>query len=523
MRFKRAGVAIGALALIGGLTMCTRPTPESDEESTPPGTSAPTPPPVDGPTAHTPSVVISKITGANALTDTVSRWKVQGTDLGIFWMGDDATLLTAFGDTFGKWSGDGGGGQEWRSNVLLRSSQLNPSDGITFDSAIEEEDGMARELIPSMKLSGIEMTTIPTAAIAVGGRQYMAFMSVNEWGDPGRWNTNFSRIAYSDDLGETWNYEDGPTWENTEDWSHPFQMVAFAQRDADTLYMFGTPNGRAGTVSLARVASDRILERDAWEYWDGSEWDSDEFAVTPLFDSPASELSVIYNRDLDRWVMVTLQEADGLILRTAPEPTGPWSDATLIADPLDHPSLYGGFIHPASATGSDIYYAMSEWRTYSVYLLRVTIDADGAIQRPNLVPDHNFEWQLGDEIGAPWTITGAVKQDTIYGASDHFSGITNARLAEAGAVVSQQIRAEPRTHYEAAAFLSTPDGGSGEFGVRGCDGAVLASAETTGVAGYERLLVSVDSGECEWLEVYARSTGAGPVLVDTFSLAERDG
>ena len=42
-------------------------------------------------------------------------------------------------------------------------------------------------------------------------------------------------------------------------------------------------------------------------------------------------------------------------------------------------SLYGGYIHPASARGNDIYFAMSEWRTYSVYLLRVTITADGFI------------------------------------------------------------------------------------------------------------------------------------------------
>ena len=219
--------------------------------------------------------------------------------------------------------------------------------------------------------------------------------------------------------------------------------------------------------------------------------------------------------------MITLQEADGLIIRTAPEPTGPWSDWTLIASPTDHPSLYGGYIHPASARGNDIYFAMSEWRTYSVYLLRVTITADGTILRPNLVPDHNFEWQLGDEIAEPWVTTGSVRQDTIYGSSAHFSGITNARLAGEGAEVSQKIWVDSDTRFEAAAFLAAPDGESaGEFGVRGCDGTVLAAAEIAASGPYERLVVSFESGTCEWVEIYARSL-TGTVLADTFSLTEQ--
>lgn len=504
---------ISALTLMGTLTMCTQD-PGSDQEFTSP------PPEFADPL--TPSVVISKMTGVHALTDTMEPWRIEGTDLGIFWNGNDDAILTAFGDTFGRWGQDGGGGQEWRSNVLLRTSSLDPSEGIHFDSAVEDESGAAAELIPSMKLSGTQMTTIPTAGIAVGDRQYMAFMDVREWGDPGRWTTNFSRIAYSDDLGETWNHEDGPTWENTDATDHPFQMVAFAQKDDNHVYMFGTPNGRAGTVSVARAASDSLLDKDAWEYWGGSEWSDDEFAVAPLFDNPASELSVIYNRDLDRWILITLQEADGLILRTAPEPTGPWSDWTLITEPVDHPTLYGGYIHPASAEGNDIYFALSEWRTYNVYLHRVTIDADGSVLRPNLVPDHNFEWQTDREIGEPWTTSGEVRHDDIYGAATHFSGITNARLESQGSEVAQPIPVEPGAEYQASVFISAHnDGAEGEFGVRSCDGSVLASTTTSTIGVYERLIVDFAVGECEWVEIYATSTSDDPVLVDAFGLTMR--
>lgn len=479
----------------------------------------------DEPSTHTPSVVISKLTGANALTDTVSRWKAEGTDLGIMWRGHQETVLAAFGDTFGEWCGDGGGGEVWRSNVLLRSPNIDPSDGIRFDSASEGSDGVARELIPSRKESGSEITTIPTAAIAVGDRQYMAFMSVKEWGEPGLWRTNYSRIAYSDDLGETWNYEDGPTWQNTANWDHPFQMVAFAQQDPGTIYMFGTPSGRAGTLHLARVPSEKVLDRGAYEYWAGSEWAlNDDSAATPLFQESVAELGVIYNFTLKRWVMIYLQALhdDDMVVRTAQTPTGPWSQPKVVASHADHPIPYGGFIHPASAEGNDIYYSLSEWRTYSVYLMRVTLDSGARIVRPNLVQDTSFERQAGTTVVAPWRSTHGTAIERMGDGNTQFSGITNARLTEKGSEISQRIRVKPGTRYEAAAFLSTPHGGSGEFGVRGCDGVTLAATATTCAEGYERLCMEVDSGEHTWLEIYARSTSRWPVLVDAVSLAERD-
>ena len=72
---------------------------------------------------------------------------------------------------------------DWRSNVLLRSSDRNLSTG--------EDDG--------------EITVIPTAGIAVGARQYLGYMSVRHWADPGQWDTNLAGIG-----------------------SEPFQMAAFA-------------------------------------------------------------------------------------------------------------------------------------------------------------------------------------------------------------------------------------------------------------------------------------------------------
>ena len=206
-----------------------------------------------------------------------SKWDITATDLGIMWDDGAGGVLTAFGDTFGIWGGPGGGGDDWRSNVLLHSTDTDLTDGMEFDSAVLDAPGHAGEIIPSLKVPGTEHTTIPTAGIEVGGVQYLAYMSVRQWGPPGMWDTNFSRIAYSSDGGDTWNSTDGPTWNNpgaeTSTGTHPFQMVAFAKRDG-YVYMFGTPNGRFGAAHVSRVAEASILDKAAYEYWTGSAWET---------------------------------------------------------------------------------------------------------------------------------------------------------------------------------------------------------------------------------------------------------
>ena len=227
--------------------------------------------------SHSPGIVIAELTGMEGTTNTATKWDITATDLGIMWDDGAGGVLTAFGDTFGIWGGPGGGGDDWRSNVLLHSTDTDLSDGMEFDSAVLDAPGHAGEIIPSLKVPGTEHTTIPTAGIEVGGVQYLAYMSVRQSGPPGMWDTNFSRIAYSSDGGDTWNSTDGPTWDNpgaeTSTGNHPFQMAAFAKRDG-YVYLFGTPNGRFGGAHVARVAEASILTKAAYEYWTGSAWET---------------------------------------------------------------------------------------------------------------------------------------------------------------------------------------------------------------------------------------------------------
>ncbi len=326
---------------------------------------------------------IEKLTGAGGPNATDTRYQVVGVDLGIIWDNNQGQVLVAFGDTFGQdWGGNGGGGggpgaPDWRSNVLGISSDHDLADGMQLDSMIEDRPGHAGEILSSEKINFREITVIPTAAIAVGTRQYIHYMSVNSWGKPGVWFTNYSGIAYSDDNGRTWTKDANTRWENSGTWTDHFQMAALA-RDGGYIYMFTTPNGRFGSAYVARVPEDKLLDKTNYAYWDGKAWQANTpEAAAPIVDAPVSEMSVAYNRFFRRWLMISLDHNRAeILLREASQPTGPWSQPITLLSGVQYPGLYGGFIHPWSLDGPDLYLTMSRWGPYSVYLVRATLAAD---------------------------------------------------------------------------------------------------------------------------------------------------
>jgi hypothetical protein len=178
---------------------------------------------------------IDFVTGPDGLNSTETRFGIGGGDVGIMWdngIEDDPTtqvnehqVLIALGDTFGNSYPVRTG--VWRMNVLLRSPDNTLSNGLYIPNGVADNGipgyqpaaafsgspmtnpNFAREIIGSPgKAVGPEVTIIPTAGISGPGpdggtRQYVNFMSVRSWDTPGRWTTNYSGIAYSDDNGET--------------------------------------------------------------------------------------------------------------------------------------------------------------------------------------------------------------------------------------------------------------------------------------------------------------------------------
>jgi Domain of unknown function (DUF4185) len=322
---------------------------------------------------------VALITGAKSINATEERYDIKGTDLGIMWTDERGRILAAFGDTFGAgWAGVASGFArpaeiDWRSNTLARSTDRNPSDGMSFDNFVTDRPGHAKELVPSLKHEGVEMTKIPTGGINIDGRNYMAYMSVRNFTEPGHWITGYSGVAYSDDGGQTWQDVPATHRPNTPALDNTFQMIAYAQRDG-YVYAFGTPNGRFGAAHLARVPDDLLLDNSAYEYWTGTGWQRGSSAIAaPIVPGPVGELSVRFDKTLNSWEMTYLDEArKAIVLRLAPQPTGPWSEEIPIATATDYPDLYGGFLNPDS-DGRDLYFTMTQYKTYNVMMMHAKL------------------------------------------------------------------------------------------------------------------------------------------------------
>lgn len=455
-------------------------------------------------TASTPVTVVEKLTGPDAPNNTWGRWDIKATDLGIMWDDGDGHVLTAFGDTFGNsWTGPGGGAPpngNWRSNVLVRSSDADLSDGMLFDAATQGPQGVAKEIIPSKKINGDEITVIPTAGISVGDRQYLGFMSVKQWGPPGMWDTNYAGIAYSDDGGANWTVSD-TRWDNP-DGDDPFQMQAYVQKGG-TIYVFGTQNGRNGPLSVAKVPAKKLLDESQYRYWDGRKWSKDEPDAVPVIDAPMSEVSVQYDEHSKRFLLMTLSGED-IVLHTAKNPEGPWSAAQTVASSTDYPALYGGYFHPWNEDG-EIYFTMSQWNPYNVYLMHMRLDKNGKIVDPNLVVDPSFERSdaLGTGTDGTW---GAKPNSGIDTApAGGFTGDRNVfvRYNSGWRDIWQDVAVEPNTSYRLTGFLRTStNSDNGYFGVRQLDGTVLGEAHFVSVGAWTRFTVDVETGANDRVQVF---------------------
>ncbi|MGA9872685.1 MAG: DUF4185 domain-containing protein [Rhodococcus sp. (in: high G+C Gram-positive bacteria)] len=338
---------------------------------------------------------VAWVTGPLSDNDTYDRFGISGTDLGISWDNGRGQTLMAFGDTFGNCSI---AGSQWRSNVLMRSNDTNLVDGITVGNAVPGDSTsgavvqasaptFASEVVPSLGLAGVEDTVIPTAAISIGDTQFMNYMSVREWGAPGRWVTNFSAIATSADNGQTWTTAPAtiranagftiPGIEQVEESNGKFQMNAYAESpDEQWIYQFGTPNGRFGAAFLARVKPADILNLGAYEYSAGDKgWTENVGDSVAVVREPVSEMSVAWNDTLQRYVMLYGNEVDRTIVgRTAEKPEGPWSAPKVLLNAVETAGgIYAPYIHPLS-NGKDLYFTASRWSDYNVMLLRTSLD-----------------------------------------------------------------------------------------------------------------------------------------------------
>ena len=311
------------------------------------------------------------VTGPSSANRTDARWDVWGTDLGHMFEHNGREYM-AFGDTYGR------NRKHPRSNALaLLAPENDPNTGLTIESMETDASGRARQIIPN-RLLHFEVTVIPTYGVSVGDRMYLHYMSVRRWLQPGRWQLNHSGLAYSDDDGRTWRRAGGRRPGNS-----AFSQVAFVKANG-FVYLFGIPAGRFGALKLARVQEDALLSPRLYEYWTGDVWSNDgEKAATTLVPAPVGELSVAWNSYYSRWLMMYLDERTAsIVLRTADVLTGPWSEERTVVTAEHYPQLYAPYITPRWNDGPEVYFTMSLFGSYNVFLMRTRL-GQHAFERPS--------------------------------------------------------------------------------------------------------------------------------------------
>ncbi|WP_413464399.1 DUF4185 domain-containing protein [Dietzia sp. PP-33] len=344
------------------------------------------------------TTTVELLTGPTSPNNTVDRFGISGTDLGILWENGDASdpqVMMALGDTMGDCDEPG---DQWRSNILFRSSDRALANGMRIDDAPMERSGLAKSILPRSNLPG-EVTVIPTAGVEVDGTQYLRYMSVASWGTPGEWVTNYSALAASPDNGENWTPVAGTARTGTGSGGlipsvlgAPFtthtagQMSAFLKHDG-YVYEYLTPSGRSGAVTLARVPEGSIEDMSAYRFWDGREWVGDHRFAAQVVNPRVSELSVSFSAHLGRFIALYTNGNNDIVMRQAASPEGPWSGEDILLSYTHVPTLYGAFIHPWSpaveTVGADLYFTMSTWDAYNVFLMKTDLNQIPARALPN--------------------------------------------------------------------------------------------------------------------------------------------
>lgn len=312
--------------------------------------------------------MISMLTGEYSINQTKSNYKVGGTDLGVMANKGNTTYIF-FGDTFLHENQT----ELWRNNVAAYTTDSDYTDGILFDgmimtnSKMSKELQQAKELIPGQKFDNVEMAKIPTGALCIGDTLYLSYMSVRHWGPgDGVWQCSKGGVAKSVNDGKTWNYVKDLTWGEDSGFCQMYPV-----RNGNMIYVVGIGGGRFGGAKLMRVPEAEYENKDAYEYFTGTNEDGSPVfvkgeeglkAASSILKPAVGEMSVLYSEYLEEWIIMYLSGND-IILRTSKELWGPWSKPVSVVSRDEYPIVYGAFMNEryVSEDGSKIAFLMSLW------------------------------------------------------------------------------------------------------------------------------------------------------------------
>jgi hypothetical protein len=180
--------------------------------------------------------------------------------------------------------------------------------------------------------------------------------------------------------------DNGLTWTKCENLSFSpysnFGQGGYFKKDG-YVYMIGTRPGRDSNARLARFLEPDMENQDNYEYWDKTTglWvKGDENKATDIIIDKVGELSFIYNEKHKKWIIAYFNsERYNITMRTAENITGPWSEPYELAAGKNYSQLYGSFFHPLSVNGDNLYFLMSMWMPYNVFLMKAELADMGSL------------------------------------------------------------------------------------------------------------------------------------------------
>ena len=329
----------------------------------------------------------------NAGGDSASQQGLGCGDLGIPYLRQhDGTWGYVFGDSYsGPSQGDPNtyiGSPVMLNQATFDNTGANP---ISFTWAMPTA-GQARQTFDythgaNNGLGDVEQSRIPNDCIEFGGRTYIQYTSVFTWGPPAGYDGSVcSGVAYSDDYGVTWtDYAYHWPGDRTGGNESLYGMWSFAGIDADGyLYVYskrwnGSHNNSAdqGLIQLFRFTQDDFRNgawqnQQNWANVNGNwTWTSNDYP-TPLFPA-GSNLGEFSVKNINGTYCMSYFDVGNYAIytRTSPRPEGPWSDPQpQIVGDYRYPSywgkpqvtnLYGGYIHPGSASANSLTLIVSQW------------------------------------------------------------------------------------------------------------------------------------------------------------------
>lgn len=334
------------------------------------------------------SDVIEKITGPDSLNeDLCSAHGVGGTDLGIPFELPDGRMMLLYGDTFSGQNMQG----IWHSNFMAITSDDKLSDGLTFDELVYNED--TNQVIPFAEGrhqggnefdKNVEVTKIPTGGISIGDDAYIFYMSIRYWGVGGSWVvTNSQCVKATDNTYKVWEPVASLKWTEDELYYAGQIYPFYNPKDSEHIYFTSIPGGRNDGAVMFRVDVEDFENRDEYEYLTSNNgWTKGDEGMKKLHANPhyvlsptVAEPSIIYSEYLDKFVYCTLK-GTSIVLATADDVIGPYSDVYPICNGSEYPGLYGGFLHEnfTDTDGQRLYLQLSRWTPiYNTFLMEIVL------------------------------------------------------------------------------------------------------------------------------------------------------